>query len=154
MNWTEKQLERHLRKYGLPGADNDADVSTPPFAIDGPDVELDLPPPLSVNRIRRIDWAARPAVTEWRRSANALMFLAKARKLNPLRFEQIPRFELWITLDEGLANVDMDNTLKVLIDHLVTSGVVLDDAPANLRGLHVVWGEAETGCRVTVRPCQ
>jgi hypothetical protein len=59
-------------------------------------------------------------------------------------------------LDESKVFIDLDNTLKLLIDYLHAVEIVENDAPKNMRGIVVTWGttlDAPSGCRVTVRPC-
>jgi hypothetical protein len=116
------------------------------------DIVLDLPPPISVNKLRRVDWANQKAVQKWRDHANGLLLLAKRRKTDPLRFRTIERFELGIVLNESMVGTDADNTAKILIDYLCTIGLIIDDAPKHMRKVTIEWGEAPEGCRVTVRP--
>jgi len=116
------------------------------------DIVLDLPPPISVNESRRVNWAASKKLANWRRQADALIFAAKCRSENPLRMSKIQRFEIWITLSEALVNIDADNAPKHLIDYLRLIEVIENDAKKNMRGVHVLWGIAPTGCRVVVRP--
>ncbi len=118
-----------------------------------PDVVLDLPVPLSVNRLRKIDWTNHKKAQNWRKVANGFLMVAKTRKVNPVRFNRIPRFHLTIMLDDDLALIDLDNSLKLLIDYLHHVGIVADDSPKHLRKLTVEWGHVPIGCRVTVRPC-
>jgi hypothetical protein len=124
----------------------------PPFACP-PDVVIDLPPPISVNKLRRVDWANQRMVRKWRDEANGLLLVAKRRQTNPLRFSTIDRFELGIVLDESRVKTDADNCAKILIDYLCTIGLIVDDAPRHMRKVTIQWGEAPEGCRVTIRPC-
>lgn len=117
------------------------------------DVVLDLPPPISVNKLRRIDWANQRAVRRWRDEANGLLLVAKRRPTDPLRFTTVDRFELGIVLDESRVKTDADNCAKILIDYLCTIGVIIDDAPKHMRKVTIEWGEAPEGCRVIVRTC-
>jgi Holliday junction resolvase RusA-like endonuclease len=118
-----------------------------------PDVVIDLPPPISVNKLRRVDWANQRMVRKWRDEANGLLLVAKRRQTNPLRFSTIDRFELRIVLDENRVKTDADNCAKILIDYLCTIGLIVDDAPKHMRKVTIQWGEAPEGCRVTIRPC-
>jgi hypothetical protein len=117
-----------------------------------PEIVLDLPAPISVNKLRKIDWAASKRMKDWKRSADNYVLAAKCRTENPLRPMKIPRFELWITLSEAMVDIDADNGLKHLIDYLRRIDLIENDAKKNMRGLHVVFGVAPIGCRVTVRP--
>ena len=122
-----------------------ADFSDPPFAAP-PDIVLELPAPLSVNRTRRIDWKAYPKVKAWIKQADAL-FLMQKRKLAPAIKG---RYEIIITLRDGSA-IDADNTLKVLCDFVHRVNLVSDDSPAFMRRVTIEFGTVD-GCRVTVRP--
>lgn len=153
MRWSESDLADYLERTGTPGRErNTADTSAPPFALPA-EVVLDLPPPVSVNRSRKIDWEGHQRLKEWKRGADAYVFVAKCREVNPLRLEKIPRFHLHITLDDRLNQLDADNALKGLIDYLRRIGLIENDAKKNMRSLLVDWGVAPAGCRVTVRPC-
>lgn len=117
------------------------------------DVVLDLPPPISVNKLRRVDWANQRLVRKWRDDANGLLLAAKRRLINPLRFSTVERFELGIVLDEKRVRSDADNCAKILIDYLCTVGLIIDDAPKHMRKVTIEWGDAPEGCRVTVKAC-
>lgn len=148
MRWTEQQLTQHLRKYGLPGAENTADVSAPPFAVP-PDIVLDLPAPISVNRLWR---AAKNGVIKsdrykfWTRKADHL--LIELGQLKGVR--SIPgRFTALIVCKRSL--VDLDNNAKCVLDFLQSRNFIVDDKLCE--ELTLRWGDAPTGCRVTVKPC-
>lgn len=126
--------------------------SDPPFACP-PDVVLDLPCPPSVNRTRRVNWAAKRETDAWRNVANAYVLAAKGRAVNPLRMSKVKRFELVITLSEHHTKIDLDNGLKALIDYLRYIEIIEDDSYKHMRKLTVQWGLAPHGCRVAVRPC-
>lgn len=156
MRWTEGQLYRHLKRNGVPGQKNCADVSDPPFIAPEQPVMLDLPVPPSVNKTRRYDMASTHLVQSWKRRADPLVLAAKTSALNPLRLSKIQRFEIAIVLSEDHTEMDLDNGIKTLVDYLKTIGVIRDDAKKNMRGLTVTWGgtaDAPEGCRVFVRPC-
>jgi hypothetical protein len=63
-------------------------MADPPFAV-APDIVLDLPPPPSVNRTRRVDWSAIRGVKAWQNVANAYVLAAKGRAISPLRLAKI-----------------------------------------------------------------
>lgn len=124
----------------------------PPFAVP-PDIVLDLPAPPSVNKVRRVDWSSVRVVKAWQNVANAYVLAAKGRSNSPLRLQKIARFELFIVMSEHHTGIDLDNGLKSLIDYLRKIELIEDDSPKHMRGLHVTWGRAPHGCRVTVRAC-
>ena len=112
-----------------------------------PDIVLDLPSPLSVNRTRRIDWRTYPKVKRWIENADA-HFLMQKRKLAPAI---LGRYEIVITLPEG-SEIDADNTPKMVIDAVRRFRLVTDDSPEFMRRVVIEFGHAPEGCRVTVRP--
>ncbi len=126
-------------------------MADPPFACP-PDIVLDLPAPPSVNKTRRVDWLGARVAKKWVNLCDPYVLAAKCRAVDPVRFNRIKRFELTITLSEAHTNIDLDNGLKVLIDYLRRIELIEDDAKRNMRGLHVTWGVAPAGVRVTVRP--
>ncbi len=113
-------------------------------------VMLDLPPPVSVNAIRKIDWANHAKMKAWKEHAD-LFVLAAKRRAHPPRFDRMERFVVTIILSEDHCALDLDNACKGVIDYLKRIEIIADDAPKNLRGLHVIWGKAPSGCRVIVR---
>lgn len=117
-------------------------------------VTLDLPVPPSVNRTRKIDWRAHKKLVSWVQHCDGFVMAAKRRAVEPLRLVKHARFELWITLSEDHTGVDLDNTNKSLIDYLRHIELIEDDTKKNMRGLHVVWGLAPLGVRVTVVPLE
>lgn len=110
------------------------------------DVTLDLPVAPSVNRTRRVNWYASKLIRDWKAAATAALMAARYKPQPP-----IERFELWITVSEDHTKCDLDNALKVLIDYLRWIEVIENDAKKNMRGIHIVWGHASEGCRVTIR---
>lgn len=110
-------------------------------------ITLNLPAPLSVNRTRKIDWAAHKKTKEWLRQADALFLTQKRAIGRPIA----GRFEITITLPLG-SKIDADNTLKGVIDCVRRFRLVADDSPAYMRRVVVEFGEAPTGCRVTIKP--
>lgn len=111
-------------------------------------IVIDLPPPLSVNQTRRIDYRSMPAQKEWRRRADAL-FLVQKRSLAG---EKITGpFEVTITISSS-CRLDLDNGIKLLIDTARSYGLVPDDSPKYLRKLTVQFGEATEGARLMITP--
>lgn len=115
-------------------------------------VTLDLPPPPSVNRTRKVDWSARAVVRAWTTVADTYVLAAKGRQIDPLRLTKIARFELQILLSEHHTRIDLDNGLKAVIDYLRRIELIEDDSPKHMRRLTIEWGRAPFGCRVVVRP--
>lgn len=114
------------------------------------DIVLDLPPPISVNKLRKIYWPADKKAQEWRDMADRFLLAAKARK--EVRFERLERFELHILMSESHTNIDLDNGLKLLIDYLHQREIVANDAKKNMRRIVVEWGHAPAGCHITIKP--
>jgi Holliday junction resolvase RusA-like endonuclease len=124
--------------------------ASPPFAV-AADIVLDLPPPPSVNKVRRVDWSSVRVVKAWQNVSNAYVLAAKGRANSPLRLVKVPRFELHIVMSEHHTKIDLDNGLKALIDYLRKIELIEDDSPKHMRRLVVEWGLAPHGCRVTVK---
>jgi len=103
---------------------------------------LDLPPALSVNRTRRIDWSAKPAMRQWTKAADALM-MSHGRLPDRI----LGRFQVTIILPEG-SRLDGDNTIKGLVDYVKRIELIRDDSPRYMRRLVVEFGDAPTGSRV------
>lgn len=112
-------------------------------------IVLDLPPPVSVNRTRRIDWRNKNAVVEWVRQADKFLMVAKSQGL---KLDRIPQYELHIMLSKDHCKIDLDNSAKLLTDYLHKRNVTEDDGPLNLRKLTVEYGHAPAGARVTIIP--
>jgi Holliday junction resolvase RusA-like endonuclease len=109
-------------------------------------IVLDLPQPLSVNRTRRIDWSMHAKTKAWLRQADAQFLLQKRNIGAPIT----GRFELTITLPDG-SRADLDNCCKLAIDTLRRFRLVPDDSPKFMRRVVIEFGDAPTGCRVTIR---
>lgn len=109
---------------------------------------LDLPKPLSVNRTRRIDWRAKPAIDRWVKSADALVM---SRGRLPKRISG--PFEAIITLPIGSA-LDADNTPKMVVDYARRLELIDNDDPTHMRRLTIEFGDAPEGCRLALREWQ
>lgn len=149
--WTEQQLAKHLERRGVPGAPNTADVSAPPFAL--PDIVLDLPPPISVNRLWRSQKASAGPVgvrksgpyKDWiKRADDMLLELGQLKGVRPIA----GKFTALIIVKRSA--LDLDNNAKCVLDFLQSRNFILDDHFCEEITLR--WGEAPAGCRVTVRP--
>ena len=111
-------------------------------------IVLDLPAPLSVNATRKIAWRFKAKIDAWQRNADAHFTTQKRR----LMAEPVPdRFEVVVTLPEDSA-IDLDNTPKLVIDALRRFRLIADDDRKHMRRVVLEFGDAPTGCRVTVNP--
>lgn len=117
-----------------------------------PDLWLDLPVPISVNKLRRINWRAHKRAAAWRDMADRHLLAAKVRSEHPIKLNSIKRFELVIVLDEKRVLIDLDNTLKLLVDYLHDRNIVENDSPKHMRRLVVEWGYAPEGARIFIKP--
>lgn len=115
-------------------------------------IVIDLPTPPSVNRIWRANKAGPKRVSlskeyeSWKRSADALaMSTGQFRGLKTV----VGPFEAEIVIRR--IRGDLDNRTKGVLDWLQSRGVIVDDKYCER--LTIAWGDAPTGCRVTVRPC-
>lgn len=123
------------------------------------EVVLDLAPPPSVNRTRKLDKAGLARTASWHRAADALVTAQWARA--GLRGASRPSLlgrpvEVTVSLREDVVNIDPDNGLKLLIDYLVRIEIISDDRKRYMRKIIVEWcadpAAAPEGVRVTVRP--
>lgn len=119
------------------------------------DIELDLPPPPSVNHVwRRTKVGKRsvylsPEYVAWKKAADDLMYqLAQMRGVRPLPGQ----FEATIILSEKRVNLDLDNAPKAILDYAKHANLIVDDGKKYLRELRVTWGYAPHGCRLILRP--
>jgi Holliday junction resolvase RusA-like endonuclease len=119
------------------------------------DIQIDLPVPPSTNRIwQRAKSGKRAVYTSpeykaWKRAADDLVAaMAQFRGVKPI----LGAFEATIILSERHTRIDLDNSVKALLDYAVRSNLVVDDAPKFLRRLLVEWGHAPHGCRLILRP--
>jgi Holliday junction resolvase RusA-like endonuclease len=119
----------------------------PPFACP-PDIVLDLPAPPSVNRLWRVAKSSvikSPTYTKWVKSAdNMLMELGQLRGVKPIA----GKFTALIIVKRS--NKDLDNHSKAVLDFLQSRCFVVNDKLCE--ELTLRWGDAPTGCRVTIKP--
>jgi Holliday junction resolvase RusA-like endonuclease len=147
MRWTEQQLADHLARTGVPGAKKIVDTSQPPFAL--PDIVLDLPPPISVNRIWRKTKAGMiksVAYQRWIQRADAMLL-----EMNQLKGVRPIAGKFTALIIVRRSNLDLDNNAKSVLDFVQSRNFIVNDKLCE--ELTLRWGEAPTGCRVTVRPC-
>ena len=115
------------------------------------DIEIDLPVPPSVNRARRIDWSQHRQHKQWVRSADVLILAARGRSHQPVPRAMAGAFEATVILSEKHTRIDLDNSLKCLLDYAKRIELIVDDGPKYLRRLVVEWGYAPEGCRLILR---
>lgn len=128
----------------------DAPFHMPPDPMIG-GVVIDLPIPTSTNRIWRAHKAGKtrvsmsPQYLAWKKEADALTMASGVfRGLKTIR----GKFEAVIIIRRCAG--DLDNRAKGVLDWLQSRCVVENDM--HCERLTLAWGEAPTGCRVTVRP--
>jgi Holliday junction resolvase RusA-like endonuclease len=116
-----------------------------------PDIVLDLPMPISVNRIWRSHKAGKghvsisPEYQKWKKDAdNLLMELGQLRGVKTI----IGSFEVAVTVKR--CRGDLDNRLKGILDYLQSRTFIVDDKFCER--ITMEWGDAPHGCRVTVKP--
>lgn len=119
----------------------------PPFACPL-EVVLDLPAPISVNRIWRKTKAGvikSAAYDAWIKRADVMLLeFAQLRGVKTI----CGKFTAEIVIKRS--NLDLDNNAKCILDYLQRCRVIVDDAFCEK--LTLEWGEAPSGARVTVRP--
>lgn len=148
MKWTLRQYTKHLERTGIPGAAPPVDTSDVPFACP-PDTVLYLPPPPSVNKTRRVDFAFARQHKRWIEAADSEILAAGGMR----RFPKIPgRFEATLVIDENLNNLDLDNAAKAVIDYARRVGLIIDDSKKYMRRVTIEWGHAPHGCRLILKP--
>jgi hypothetical protein len=108
-------------------------------------IVLDLPAPLSVNRTRRIDWAAKPRIRAWVRRADALV-MSQGRL--PKRISG--QFEAKLIYPEHGA-IDLDNGPKGILDYARRLELIADDSPKYMRRVTLEFGEVPEGCRLILQ---
>jgi crossover junction endodeoxyribonuclease RusA len=116
------------------------------------DVVIDLPPPISVNRIWRANKAGKkrvsisPEYAAWKLHADRLSMASGVfRGLKPIR----GKFEALVVIRRRAG--DLDNFSKGILDWLQSRAVIENDK--HCEKLTVTWGDAPAGARVSVRPC-
>lgn len=115
------------------------------------EITIDLPPPVSVNRIWRANKAGKkrvsisPEYASWKIQADKLaMACGTFRGIKPIR----GTFEAKIIVRRRAG--DLDNFSKGILDWLQSRAVIENDKFCER--LTVEWGDAPAGARVVVRP--
>jgi Holliday junction resolvase RusA-like endonuclease len=149
MRWSEDQLAEHLKRRGVPGAANTADTSNPPFMLPA-DVVLDLPAPISVNRIWRKTKAGvikSDAYRQWLARADAMLtYTGQFKGARAI----LGQFTAVIVVKRS--NLDLDNNSKCVLDFAQSRHFIVDDKLCE--ELTLRWGDAPAGCRLTLRALQ
>jgi Holliday junction resolvase RusA-like endonuclease len=114
------------------------------------EIVLDLPTPPSVNALwrsgRKRVYRSK-AYLDWLRAADAELMVR--RQMPKLKISG--PFEAHVTLSRKHARGDLDNrATKALWDFLQSREIIRNDS--DCQRLTAEWGEAEAGCRVTLRP--
>mgnify|MGYP001607902233 CR=1 FL=1 len=124
------------------------DLTDRPFGCP-PDIVLDIPLPPSVNRTRKIDYAAAAEVEDWKRRTD-LVLMAHGQ-YRAAKKAALDRFEITIILSEQDCPLDLDNPIKAAIDYLRRIELIKNDDKRYMRRIVVEWGEAPEGCRLVLR---
>lgn len=114
------------------------------------DTVLDIPVPPSVNRTRKVNWAARGVVEAWHIKADTgLMVSGQYQTAKQYRKAKRP-CEIKIILSEKLCKLDPDNPIKSAIDYLRRIELIENDTGKQVRKITVEWGAAPKGCRIVI----
>jgi hypothetical protein len=114
-----------------------------------PETILDLPPPPSVNRTRKVDWSGHALVKAWRKAADGLFYERQATHGRPKPV--LGQFEATLILSDELNEIDADNGVKCVIDQAKRLQLITDDSKKYMRRVVIEWGLAPTGCRLILR---
>jgi Holliday junction resolvase RusA-like endonuclease len=117
---------------------------------------IDLPPPPSVNRIRRLNKAEMHYYARWldacSRTVTHQWAQAKMRGASRPNFGDA-RVHVTVLLNEKMKLRDADNALKSCLDYLRRIEIIRDDSKQYVRRITVEWVEpkdAPEGARLTV----
>jgi len=113
-----------------------------------PDIVLDLPPPVSTNRLwrsykpqSRMVVTKSPAYKQWIKAADDMLLeLGQLRGIKPIT----GHFSVLIVLKKS--SLDLDNNAKGILDFLQSRNFILDDKLC--QEITLRWGDAPTGARV------
>lgn len=115
-----------------------------------PDIVLDLPTPISINRLWRASKSTvikSVAYKQWIKAADGMLLeFAQLRGVKPIA----GKFTAQIVVKRS--NLDLDNNSKCVLDFLQSRNFIVNDKFCE--ELTLRWGDAPTGCRVTVRAVQ
>jgi Holliday junction resolvase RusA-like endonuclease len=111
------------------------------------DIVLDLPAPISVNRLWRVSKSSvikSDVYTRWLKTAdNMLLEMGQLRGVKPIA----GKFTALIVLKRS--RIDIDNGAKCCLDFLQSRNFIVNDKLCE--ELTLRWGDAPTGCRVTIK---
>lgn len=122
------------------------------YSADIVEIVLDLPPPPSVNRTRKVHWKGHKKYVAWKKEAS--WHLTENGQLRIAKPGILGKYELTVTINESKCGSDPDNILKGCIDLLRSLNLIVDDSPAYARRIIVQYGHVPDGARVTLRSMQ
>jgi Holliday junction resolvase RusA-like endonuclease len=119
-------------------------------------VLLDLPCPPSVNVTRKLNKAGLRQLAAWQSTADKLVTYqwaqARLKKISRPRHLLNQPVEIAVRLSTKL-RIDLDNSLKTLIDYLVRVEIISDDRKKFVKRITVEWcapSEAPEGVSIAV----
>lgn len=118
------------------------------------DIVIDLPPPVSTNRLwligkgdrTRLSLSKSRAYARWIKCADDMLL-----EFGQLRGVRTITGNFTALIVVKRSNLDLDNNAKGVLDFLQSRNFIVNDKYCE--ELTLRWGDAPTGCRVTVRPC-
>lgn len=115
-----------------------------------PTARLVMPPPISTNNL----FANVPG--RGRVKTKAYSAWQKAARYT-LQCQHLPRFTVPVEItiyvgEEGVGNMDSDNTAKAIIDAIKTANVIKDDSRKWVRRSSAEWVPGMRGCVVVIKP--
>ena len=119
-------------------------------------IQIDLPPPPSVNRTRKLDKAGLRRLHHWHDRSDAQVTYQWAQaKLKIRSRPYMPgQFGIRIQVNEKL-KIDLDNIAKAVIDYCKRIELVTDDSKKYMRHVEIDWSDKlpkDCGARVLITP--
>jgi Holliday junction resolvase RusA-like endonuclease len=145
-------ISAHLRRLGIEGAPNTANVSDPPFVAPAATV-INLPTPPSVNNLFFNGKAGKgriktPEYQDWIREAGTLLAIQRPRGVPG-------KVSLLIEVGEPKTarRMDVANREKAAVDLLVSHRIIEGDDQRFVREITLRWAPIE-GIRMTIQSLQ